>query len=85
MVGPGTGVAPMRSVVLERRRQREERKKKGASPAAEDAAEGKRVERPRGFPSPDTLFFGCRCDEMPRCDTRRLIVVLIALLVCACL
>eukprot|EP00903_Cladosiphon_okamuranus_P014088 g13095.t1 len=53
LVGPGTGVAPMRSVVLERRRRREELRRPGgdgAGAVAWDMAAG----------VPDTLFFGCR-------------------------
>lgn len=48
MIAPGTGVAPMRSVILERRHQRE-------------ALKAEKAKGRRQGPSPDTLFFGCRC------------------------
>lgn len=55
LVGPGTGVAPMRSVVLERRRQRGGlRWPRGDGAGAASGGMGVRV--------PDTLFFGCRWD-----------------------
>eukprot|EP00752_Nemacystus_decipiens_P004323 g3948.t1 len=54
LVGPGTGVAPMRSVVLERRRRRREGLKRPGGDGLEAMSAA-----PAGAP-PDTLFFGCR-------------------------
>ncbi|CAN0247871.1 unnamed protein product, partial [Ectocarpus sp. 8 AP-2014] len=59
MVGPGTGVAPMRSVVLERRRQRQQ----GLGGAGVGSSSDGSLWPSPGRAPPDTLFFGCRFRE----------------------
>lgn len=69
MVGPGTGVAPMRSVILERRHQRREALSTGSDESMPVDSRGDGLDVDEGKPgrsgtecstAPDTLFFGCR-------------------------
>lgn len=69
MVGPGTGIAPMRSVILERRYQRRESLNSGLDVGMSVRPSGDGLEIDEGKPgrsgtecstAPDMLFFGCR-------------------------